>query len=257
MIVVAGDNAASDTLMPWLGNGFRALGAATICPTVELAALPFDIRRSGMILGSGGIGMILESEEGAKRRFAAMSSSGLNQPQSILRPFKCRLLGTLISNSAYHGAAMDKVHIAAEMERFISSVEKEQGISRKMIAMNGVYFSHETCTHSSPTSSCSFNEIHALRKVFGDDLKHLLILNTKCYTGHPMGVSFEDVVAAEVLVNGYVPPIANSAQLDPNLGPDIKLSRGGKVSCKYALRFAAGFGSQVAIALYGTHDSLS
>lgn len=256
MIVVAGDNAASDTLMPWLGNGFRALGAATICPTVELAALPFDIRRSGMILGSGGIGMILESEEGAKRRFASLCSSGLHQPGSLLRPFKCRLLGTLISNSAYHGAAMDKTHIAAEMERFISSVEKEQGITRKAIAMNGVYFSHETCTHSSPTSSCSFNEMYALRKVFGDDLKHLLILNTKCYTGHPMGVSFEDVVAAEVLVNGFVPPIANSAQLDPNLGPDIKLSRGGKVSCTYALRFAAGFGSQVAIALYGTHDSI-
>jgi 3-oxoacyl-(acyl-carrier-protein) synthase len=99
--------------------------------------------------------------------------------------------------------------------------------------------------------------MYALRKVFGEDLKHLLILNTKCYTGHPMGVSFEDVVAAEVLVNGFVPPVANSAQLDPNLGPDIKLSRGGKVSCKYALRFAAGFGSQVAIALYGTPDSLS
>ena len=56
MIVVAGDNASSDNLMPWLGNGFRALGAATICPTVGLAAIPFDKRRSGMILGSGGIG---------------------------------------------------------------------------------------------------------------------------------------------------------------------------------------------------------
>ncbi len=29
VVVIAGDNASSDTLMPWLGNGFRALGAAT------------------------------------------------------------------------------------------------------------------------------------------------------------------------------------------------------------------------------------
>lgn len=29
MIVIAGDNASSDNLMPWLGNGFRALGAGT------------------------------------------------------------------------------------------------------------------------------------------------------------------------------------------------------------------------------------
>ena len=30
VVVIAGDNASSDTLMPWLGNGFRALGAANI-----------------------------------------------------------------------------------------------------------------------------------------------------------------------------------------------------------------------------------
>ena len=53
MIVVAGDNAASDTLMPWLGNGFRALGAATISSKITDAAIPFNGRRRGMILGGG------------------------------------------------------------------------------------------------------------------------------------------------------------------------------------------------------------
>ena len=69
-----------------------------------------------------------------------------------------------------------------------------------------------------------------------------------------MGVSFEDVVAAEVLSSGLVPPIANFTEVDPALGPDLKLSRGGAYPCKYALRFAAGFGSQVALALYGSAD---
>jgi 3-oxoacyl-(acyl-carrier-protein) synthase len=156
MIVVAGDNASSDTLLPWLGNGFRALGAATIAGDLSTATAPFDRRRSGMILGSGGIGMILESEDGAMRRFEHAARSGIT---GWLRPFRCRLLGTLFSNSAYHGAAMDKVHIAAEMERFISAVEKEQGISRKEIAQHGVYFSHETGTHASPSSSCAANEV--------------------------------------------------------------------------------------------------
>ena len=125
MIIIAGDNASSDNLMPWLGNGFRALGAATSCANVKLAALPFDKRRTGMILGSGGIGMILESEEGAKRRHY----SGQN-PHRV-EPFRCRLLGTLISNSAYHGASMDMKHISQEMERFIGSIEKEHGITRR------------------------------------------------------------------------------------------------------------------------------
>ena len=81
-------------------------------------------------------------------------------------------------------------------------------------------------------------------------------MNTKGFTGHPMGVSFEDVVAAEVLEFGFVPPIANFTSIDPTLGEDIKLSKGGNYPCRYALRFAAGFGSQVALALYGSVDCI-
>ena len=54
---------------------------------------------------------------------------------------------------------MDRNHIADEMERFIASVEKEQSISRIEIAKYGVYFSHETGTHSSPSTSCAANEV--------------------------------------------------------------------------------------------------
>lgn len=273
VVLIAGDSAASDTLLPWLGNGFRTLGAATTCADLKLASRPFHPERSGMILGSGGIGLILESEEGAIRRYQLAVSSG--QVSTPRKPFKCRLLGTLVSNSAYHGAAMDRNHIAEEMERFISSMEKDLTISRKDIAKHGVYFSHETSTHASPSSSCAANEVSlvnsgititiinsfyldvqvfALRKVFGEDLKNLLILNTKGFTGHPMGVSFEDVVAAEVLTSGMVPPIANFSEVDPALGSDLKFSKGGAYPCKYAIRFAAGFGSQIALALYGSSD---
>jgi 3-oxoacyl-(acyl-carrier-protein) synthase len=156
VIVIAGDSASSDTLMPWLGSGFRTLGAATTCGDVKLAARPFHPQRSGMILGSGGIGLILESEEGANRRFRSASSE---IQQSMKKPYKCKLLGTLLSNSASHGAAMNKEHIAEEMERFIKSIETELGINRTEIARNGVYFSHETSTHASAESSCAYNEV--------------------------------------------------------------------------------------------------
>ena len=159
MIVIAGDSASSDTLMPWLGNGFLALGAATTQSEVQDAARPFDIRRTGMILGSGGIGMVLESEAGAKRRhkLACKHDAGYLRIRPI--HFKCRILGTLYSNSAYHGAALDRMHIAEELERFISSVESERGILRKEIAAHGVYFSHETSTNAEASKSCASNEV--------------------------------------------------------------------------------------------------
>lgn len=91
--------------------------------------------------------------------------------------------------------------------------------------------------------------------MFGELLPELLILNTKGATGHAMGVSFEDAVAVEVLHWGRVPPIAHLTEADPRLGGDLRLSRGGPFpGCKYALHLAAGFGSQVAMALYGAAD---
>jgi len=243
VVVVAGDNASGDVLFPWLGSGFRALGAATTAATAEDAALPFDKRRSGMIMGAGGIGLVLETE-----------LSSLERQKNSPNPFeiKARLLATQYSNSAFHGAALDRKHIASELKRFLSDIELIHGISKAEVATHGVYFSHETCTHASSASSCSGNEVASLREAFGDELlSKLLILNTKGYTGHPMGVSFEDVTAVEVLLRQQVPPIPNYEVKDEYLG-DLKLSKGGPYACRYALRFAAGFGSQVAFALYAT-----
>merc|ERR1712176_5333 len=168
---------------------------------------------------------------------------------------KARLLATQYSNSAFHGAALDRNHIGAELDRFLTDIEFIHGIKRSEIATHGVYFSHETSTHATDASSCAGNEVAALRMAFGDKLlSKLLILNTKGFTGHPMGVSFEDVTAVEVLLQQKVPPIANYKEPDTYLG-EINLSKGGSYPCRYALRFAAGFGSQVAFALYASAGS--
>ena len=245
VVVVAGDNASGDVLLPWLGSGFRALGAATIESAVEDAALPFDKRRSGLLLGAGGIGMVLETEMSMLARKQQAS------PRSF--EVKARLLHTQYSNSAFHGAALDRNHIGSELKRFLQDIELVHGISKAEVATHGVYFSHETCTHATSATSCAGNEVAALRFAFGDELlSKMLILNTKGYTGHPMGVSFEDVTAVEVLLRQKVPPVPNYKEKDEYLGDGLKISQGGPYACRYAIRFAAGFGSQVAFALYAT-----
>lgn len=243
VVVIAGDNGSGETLLPWLGSGFRALGAASTAATIEDAACPFDLRRSGMLLGAGGIGMVIETETSVLER-----SSCTVCPCTA----KARLLATQYSNSAYHGAALDRKHIGSELKRFLRDIELVHGITKEEVATHGVYFSHETGTHASSASSCAGNEVAALREAFGDKLlSKLLILNTKGFTGHPMGVSFEDVTAVEVLMRQTVPAIPNYKKRDEYLG-DLNISKGGPYACRYALRFAAGFGSQVAFALYST-----
>ena len=68
-------------------------------------------------------------------------------------------------------------------------------------------------------------------------------------TGHAMGVCFEDALAVASLASGRAPPVVNHRDVDPLLG-NLKLCRGGAHGCKYALHFAAGFGSQITYVLY-------
>ena len=68
VLIVAADDATSDTLMGWIGAGFLASGAAATDDVVEEAALPFDQRRHGMIIGMGAAGLMVESAAAARER---------------------------------------------------------------------------------------------------------------------------------------------------------------------------------------------
>jgi acyl transferase domain-containing protein/NAD(P)-dependent dehydrogenase (short-subunit alcohol dehydrogenase family) len=231
VVVVSADDVTSDHLMGWLGTGFLASGAAATGEVLEETALPFDRRRNGLLLGMGAAGMVVESAESARERG--------------MRPI-CEVLGTLTANSAFHATRLDVTHIGGLMEKLISQVEKTAGISRRQIAPETVFVSHETYTPARGGSASA--EINALRRVFGEDADRIVIANTKGFTGHAMGTGIEEVVAVKALETGCVPPVANFKEVDPELGA-LNLSKGGSYPVQYALRLAAGFGSQISMAL--------
>ncbi|HUT82071.1 MAG TPA: SDR family NAD(P)-dependent oxidoreductase [Candidatus Bathyarchaeia archaeon] len=232
VIVIAADDVTNDEMLEWIASGFLAVGAATTKEKVEEAALPFDNRRHGMIIGMGAAGIILESDSVIKARG--------------VKPI-ADLLGTHIVNSAFHGTRLDRDHISSQVDEFISKIEKRYKISREEIARQLVFVSHETYTPARGGSASA--EIDALRRTFGNFIDNIVIANTKGFTGHAMGAGIEDVVAIKILEKGIVPPVANWKEQDPELGK-LNLSKGGKYDVKYALRFAAGFGSQLTLALF-------
>ena len=63
VIVVSADDITTDNLIGWMGAGFLASGAAATDEVVEEAAIPFDRRRHGMIIGMGAAGLVVESAE--------------------------------------------------------------------------------------------------------------------------------------------------------------------------------------------------
>jgi len=230
VVVVAADDATGTHLMPWVTAGFLASGAAATDERVEDAATPFDRRRHGMVIGSGAAAFVVESAEAARER-------GL-QPIA-------EALATVTANSAFHGSRLDVQHICDVMEALVREAEG-RGVDRRAIAPQLMFMSHETYTPARGGSAAA--EINALRRVFGPAADSIVITNTKGFTGHAMGAGIEDVVALKALETGIVPPVPNYREPDLDLG-NLNLSTGGDYPVRYALRLAAGFGSQIAMSL--------
>jgi acyl transferase domain-containing protein/acyl carrier protein len=231
VLVIAGDDATTESLLGWIASGFLATGAAATDDAVENAALPFDRRRHGMLLGMGAAALVVESADAARERGVA--------------PI-CEVLGVVTANSAYHGTRLDVSHISKLMQDLVTGAERRHGIDRRSIAPETVFVSHETYTPARGGSAAA--EVDALRAVFGPDADRIVVANTKGLTGHPLGVGIEDVVAVKALETGVVPPVPNFREVDPELGR-LNLSKGGSYPIRYALRLAAGFGSQISMAL--------
>lgn len=235
VVIISGDDVADGNLGAWMESGFLATGAATAEGDLRKAVLPFDRRRNGMIVGMGAAALVVESEDAVRER----GMCGLAE-----------VLSTEVANSAFHGTRLDVNHISDVMERLLVKAEERFNLKRNDLTGEMMFMSHETYTPARGGSAAA--EIHALRQTFGDKANQIVIANTKGYTGHAMGVGIEDVVAIQALVHGSVPPIANLDERfepDPELG-DLNLSHGGSYPLNYALRLGAGFGSQVAMALF-------
>ena len=96
VVVISADDVTSDHMLEWFGAGFLASGAAATDEVVEEAAIPFDRRRHGLIIGMGAAALVVESAEAARERG--------------IRPI-CEVLSTVTANSAFHGSRLDVQHI--------------------------------------------------------------------------------------------------------------------------------------------------
>ncbi|MCB1189719.1 MAG: SDR family NAD(P)-dependent oxidoreductase [Leptospiraceae bacterium] len=231
VLVLGADNVTSDNLMEWIGAGFLATGAAATDDKVEEAALPFDKRRHGTILGMGACALLVESEDSVRER----GMRGIVE-----------ILSTETRNSAFHGTRLNPEHISMVMNDLVTTAEHRFGLNRHLMAPQTVFVSHETYTPARGGSASG--EIKALRHTFGDSASDIVISNTKGFTGHAMGAGVEDVIAVKILEHGIVPPVANYKEEDPELGK-LTLSRGGRYPVQYGIHLAAGFGSQLAMSL--------
>ncbi len=116
VVVVAADNVTSDSLLEWVGAGFIASGAGATDERVEDAALPFDRRRHGTIVGMGACALVVESQDAVLER----GMRGIVE-----------LLSAETRNSAFHATRLDADHVASVVESLVASAERRFGVRRE------------------------------------------------------------------------------------------------------------------------------
>ena len=146
VLVLGADAVTSDRMLEWIGAGFLASGAAATDDKVEEAALPFDRRRHGTLIGMGACALVVESQDAVEER----GMRGLVE-----------LLSTETRNSAFHGTRLDVDHISDVVESLVASAERRFGLDRHAMASEMVFMSHETFTPARGGSAAA--EVVALR----------------------------------------------------------------------------------------------
>src|ERR1700756_2404328 len=101
------------------GSRLLGRGAAATDEKVEEAAIPFDRRRHGLIIGMGAAALVVESAEAARERG--------------IQPI-CEVLNSITANSAFHGTRLDVQHIGGVMESLVAQAESRSGIRREQVA---------------------------------------------------------------------------------------------------------------------------
>ena len=184
------------------------------------ACRPFDVRRNGFVMGEGGGALVLETEEHARARGAAILGY---------------VLSAASNNDAYHitSPAPDGRGARACMREAL----RQAGLGPEDI---GYINAHGTST---PVGDGI--EAAAIREVFGTCTP--AVSSTKAATGHMMGAGGITEVISCVLAcrEGVLPATIGTSELDPACeGVDIITAEARKCRVRTAMSNAFGFGGQ-------------
>ncbi len=216
---------AEATVTPFGFAGFCNMGAmSTRNEAGPSAVCPFDKRRDGFVMGEGAGILILESLEHAESRGARIYGE---------------IIGYGMSGDAYHMTAPDPNGdgATAAMKRAVA----DAGIQPEEIDYINA--------HGTSTQLNDKTETVAIKRVFGEQVRKVVISSTKSMTGHMLGAAgaIEAIVATLAVGNDYVPPTINYAEPDPECDLNYVPNQGQKMSVEVAMSNAFGFGGHNAV----------
>jgi len=225
-VMITGGTEAAITQLAVGGFGsMRALSVRNDDP--QKASRPFDKDRDGFIIGEG-CGIIILEE----------LSFALNRGARIY----AELAGYGCTSDAFHMAAPPPGHEGAA--RCMRVAIQDAGLNPEDIDYINA--------HGTSTPLNDLYETQAIKFLFGEHAKKLMVSSTKSMTGHMLGAAggVEAIFAVKALQESVIPPTIN---LD-NPGEGCDLNYVPNMACRQAIHTAMsntfGFGGVNAVLLF-------
>ncbi len=218
LIITGGSEAA---MTPLALAGFTSMGALCTHNKAEQASIPFDIRRTGFVMGEGAGVMILETLEHAQKRGA-----------------------NIYAEVVGYGATCDAYHLTAPAPggnggaRAMKMAINDSGINEEQISYINA--------HGTSTPYNDKSETEAIKTVFGEKAYDIPISSTKSMTGHMLGASgaAEAIICVKAIKESFIPPTIGLQEQDPECDLDYVPLQGRNQNLQYTISNSFGFGGQ-------------
>ena len=217
-VMIAGGSEAAISGLPVGGfNAMRALSTRNEDP--QRASRPFDKDRDGFVMGEGSGILILEELAHAKARGARIY---------------CEVAGYAMTSDAHHITAPCEDGDGAA--RVMAKAIRDAGIRPDQI--------NYVNAHGTSTPVGDRIEVTAIKTVFGEHAKKMVVGSTKSMTGHLLGAAggLEASITALAIRDQKVPPTINIESQDPECDLDAAAEGARALLIEYALSNSFGFG---------------
>jgi 3-oxoacyl-[acyl-carrier-protein] synthase II len=228
-VMICGGSEA--TVSPLGIGGFaaaRALSQRNDDPAT--ASRPWDKDRDGFVLGEGAGVMVLEEYEHAKARGAKIYAE---------------VSGYGMSGDAYHMTAPPEDGDGAR--RSMRNALKNASVNADEVQYLNA--------HGTSTQLGDMAETIAIKNMFGDHAKKLVVNSTKSMTGHLLGGAggLESVFTVLALHHQISPPTMNIFNQDPACDLDYCANEARKMKIDVALKNSFGFGGTNGTLVFKKH----
>jgi 3-oxoacyl-[acyl-carrier-protein] synthase II len=227
--MIAGGSAA--LVSPPAILAFALLGALSRSSDPGQASRPFDRDRDGFVMGEGAGAVVLESLDSAKRRGAKIYAE---------------MVGFGATSNAYSltDPSPDGVSEARAMQIALGNEIRPEEVDY-------------VAAHGTSTPRNDNTETLAIKRVFGDHARRLMVSSNKGHLGHTISAAgvCNVITAVKSIMEGCVPPTLGLR--NPDSGCDLDYvpfqSRAAKI--RVALANAFAFGGQNAVIAIRAWDS--